>query len=127
MYCADGMQGAAASLGSALLVLAQPLPARLPEIVGLATELVENAHRLREALVAGDLAQVGACLSIYWNQKKSMAGALDTAIVVTRVLTLPGNAHTGGAEPAEVTAMIERLKADIYGCALGGAGGGGTS
>jgi len=78
--------------------------ARLPDIVQLTSELVDNAQRLREALLAGDLPTVGACLGTYWSQKKAMAG---------------------GAEPDEVTAMIASVKDRIYGCALGGAGGGG--
>lgn len=44
----------------------------------LTADLVSNAHRLRAALLAGDLPAVGACLSTYWTQKKAMAGTHAT-------------------------------------------------
>jgi galactokinase/mevalonate kinase-like predicted kinase len=45
--------------------------------VRLTADLVSNAHRLRAALLAGDLPAVGACLSTYWTQKKAMAGTYE--------------------------------------------------
>lgn len=47
---------------------------RLPEMVALTGKLVENAHQLRRALLDANLPAVGACLGLYWSQKKAMAG-----------------------------------------------------
>ena len=100
----------------------------------LTADLVSNAHRLRAALLAGDLPAVGACLSTYWTQKKAMAGTHATQKRKLPALRVDGwlalivfTPFPGGAEPAEVTAMIECVRDCIYGCALGGAGGGGAS
>lgn len=63
-----------ASVLITLSLILTRLLSRLPDIVQLTSELVDNAQRLREALLAGDLPTVGACLGTYWSQKKAMAG-----------------------------------------------------
>ena len=72
-------------------------------IVANVDALVANAHTMREALLAGDIAAVGASLSAYWEQKKLMCDA----------------------EPAAVTRMLAKLRPLIHGATLCGAGGGG--
>ena len=59
---------------------------------------------MTSAIASQNPASVGACLDVYWGQKKRMA------------------AH---AEPAEVTAMLVALRPHVYGASLCGAGGGG--
>ena len=78
--------------------------ARLPEIVSTARDLTDNAVHAAEALCAGDLARVGACLSAYWKHKKTMAD---------------------GCEPDFVREMIAGFADLIHGASLAGAGGGG--
>jgi len=72
-------------------------------IVANVDALVANAHTMREALLAGDIAAVGTSLSAYWEQKKLMCDA----------------------EPAAVTRMLAKLRPLIHGATLCGAGGGG--
>jgi len=78
--------------------------ARLPEIVSTENDLVLNAQDAAVALKNGDLVEIGKCLSLYWEQKKTMAA---------------------GCEPAFVREMIFALSDMIYGASLAGAGGGG--
>ena len=63
--------------------------------------LLANAAQARAAAEAGDLARLGACLSLYWEQKKIMAD---------------------GGEPAAVTIMMDALRAAdlVHGLTLGG-------
>ncbi len=78
--------------------------ARYPEIVGLVEDLTANAYYMKECLESEDLEGVGFCLNTYWDQKKQMAS---------------------GAEPHNVTQMIDVIRPYVYGCSLTGAGGGG--
>ena len=68
----------------------------------LTDELIENAERMKKAIIEEDLPAFGHCVTTYWEQKKRMAQ---------------------GAEPLLVTRMIERLKEAVHGYTLGGAGG----
>lgn len=77
---------------------------RMPEICGNVRGLVANAEAAAEAIRAGDLAGLGACLSAYWEQKKVMAP---------------------GCEPRAVAELRERLAPGLLGFSLAGAGGGG--
>ena len=79
---------------------------RLPEVVRAVQGMLANAAQARAAAEAGDLARLGACLSLYWEQKKIMAD---------------------GGEPAAVTIMMDALRAAdlVHGLTLGGGGGGG--
>jgi len=67
--------------------------------------LRENAEACAQALLDGDIEQVGKCISTYWEQKKCMVG--------------------GGVEPAVCSQTLALVKADLYGATLAGAGGGG--
>ncbi len=78
--------------------------ARSPEIVELVENLTTNAYQARECLEREDLEGVGRCLDTYWSQKKKMAS---------------------GAEPQNVTQMMNAIRPYLYGCSLAGAGGGG--
>jgi fucokinase len=66
--------------------------------------LRSNAVHMAAALVGQDLAAVGHALDVYWQQKQGMAPM---------------------AEPPEASAIISALRANIHGCSLAGAGGGG--
>ena len=79
---------------------------RLPEVVQAVQGLLTNAAQARVAAEAGDLARLGACLSLYWQQKKVMAD---------------------GGEPAAVTTMMDALRTSglVHGLTLGGGGGAG--
>ena len=78
--------------------------ARYPEIVGVVDDLTRNAGEMKNYLEKGDLEGAGFSLSRYWEQKKRMAG---------------------GAEPVNVTKMIQSIQPYVYGSSLTGAGGGG--
>ena len=67
--------------------------------------LRENAEACAQALLDGDIEQVGKCISTYWDQKKCMVG--------------------GGIEPAGCSRSLALAKEDLYGSTLAGAGGGG--
>jgi galactokinase/mevalonate kinase-like predicted kinase len=82
---------------------------RTPEIVKCAQQLVDGAHKARDALQKGDVDALGQCLHEYWIQKKHMAG------------------DDIGVEPEVVRRIIQDLKENglICGGSLCGAGGGG--
>lgn len=77
---------------------------RLPVICNTLEGLMANAEAAAEALRAGDLQRLGACLSTYWEQKKQMAP---------------------GCEPPGVAMLRARLGPILLGASLAGAGGGG--
>ena len=78
--------------------------AREPTILQAVRDLRENSVACKEALQRGDLEAVGACLSKYWQSKKTMAPQ---------------------SEPQFVVQMREALGDLILGSSLAGAGGGG--
>ncbi|HQL63936.1 MAG TPA: L-fucokinase [bacterium] len=78
--------------------------ARLPETVHLTDALTENAEHMYKALLDGDLEEMGRVLTVYYYQKKQMAG---------------------GVEPMIVSHMAEILRPYVFGSSLAGAGGGG--
>jgi galactokinase/mevalonate kinase-like predicted kinase len=82
---------------------------RTPEVVQTVKDLVEGAHKARDALQRGDLNCLGECLNAYYSQKKHMAGEYS------------------GVEPELVQRVIEELQQEkaICGASLCGAGGGG--
>ena len=82
---------------------------RSSEIVENVQHLVENAHRARECLLASSLPKLGRVLSLYWEQKKIMAG------------------DESGVEPAVVSQICRELieSGVALGGSLCGAGGGG--
>ncbi|CAE7261491.1 FCSK [Symbiodinium sp. CCMP2592] len=77
---------------------------RVPEICETVKGLVDNAQDCAEAIRAGDVEEVGRCLSRYWAQKQVMAA---------------------GCEPRPVGQLRKILEADLLGFSLAGAGGGG--
>jgi len=74
-----------------------------PAILANVAELVANAGAMEAALLAGDIAEVGACLDRYWAQKKMMCDA----------------------EPEAVSRMLAKVRHLVHGATLAGAGGGG--
>ena len=74
-----------------------------PAILENVRGLVSNAGALEAALLRGDVAAVGACVSAYWEQKKQMCDA----------------------EPEAVSRMLAKLRPLVHGATLAGAGGGG--
>jgi len=77
---------------------------RSKDISELVDGLCQNAHDMQDAIVQGDMSEVGRRLDIYWRQKKMMAT---------------------DAEPRHVTHLINKLKPHVFGLSLCGAGGGG--
>lgn len=75
-------------------------------VAGVVQQIVANTEALATALVNGDIAEAGRCMSCSWELKKRMAP---------------------GAEPPEVTALLETLRGagKLHGASLCGAGGGG--
>ncbi|CAK0814853.1 unnamed protein product, partial [Prorocentrum cordatum] len=78
--------------------------AQTPEITRTVRELVANAEAAADAIRAGDLEKLGACLSAYWAQKRVMAP---------------------GSEPHAIAGLREALSPGLLGFTLAGAGGGG--
>jgi fucokinase len=74
-----------------------------PGVTAAVAGLKQNAEEMAAAVLAGDVAACGACLDIYWAQKKVMCEA----------------------EPASVTRLMGVLRPAALGAALCGAGGGG--
>ena len=81
-----------------------PRYARSPELVQNADNLTANAEACAQAFRDEDLERIGACLNLYWEQKKVMAP---------------------GCEPSFVRAMIDVMAPHAYGQSMAGAGGGG--
>jgi fucokinase len=82
---------------------------RTPEIVETVAQLVQGAAASRDAVLTGDLDALGEYLTVYWRQKKVMAG------------------DQSGVEPAIVGKVLSALHQQelIRGASLCGAGGGG--
>ncbi|XP_074644571.1 L-fucose kinase-like [Tubulanus polymorphus] len=77
---------------------------RSPDIVNTENQLVQTAWDCAKAFEDGDIERIGACMNMYWEQKKQMAT---------------------GCEPATVRTMMNALRPYTYGMSLAGAGGGG--
>ena len=77
---------------------------RLPEIMATTSALKENAYAVGDAVRAGDIAKIGACVSKYWSHKKAMAE---------------------GCEPAFCARILQLCKPLLHGASMAGAGGGG--
>ena len=56
--------------------------AREPSILQAVTDLRDNSYVCRDAILRGDLQAVGACLSNYWQSKKTMAPQSEPKFVV---------------------------------------------
>eukprot|EP00052_Salpingoeca_macrocollata_P027525 m.261724 g.261724 ORF g.261724 m.261724 type:complete len:1098 (+) comp22752_c0_seq2:1934-5227(+) len=78
--------------------------ARTPEIVQNCADLISNAADCAEAVKEQNLAKIGRCLSLYWEQKKIMAP---------------------GCNPEFAQNMMDALQPLVHGQSLAGAGGGG--
>lgn len=78
--------------------------AREPSILDAVRSLRDNSYVCRNAILAGDIEQVGVCLSKYWAAKRVMAPQ---------------------SEPKFVVDIREAVADLIYGSELTGAGGGG--
>ncbi|CAJ1433668.1 unnamed protein product [Effrenium voratum] len=107
---------------------------RAPEICQTVRSLVSNAEQCADALKAGDLQKLGACLSEYWAQKRVMAPGCEPKMV-RPLRDLPGllgfslcGAGGGGfatllfAEGNQLQAVRTALKEmpgleDAYACA----------
>ncbi|KAN0011767.1 hypothetical protein ACTFIU_007334 [Dictyostelium citrinum] len=78
--------------------------AKTQEILSNTESLIQTTQTMKEALIKGDIKEIGTCLLQYWNQKKSMAV---------------------GAEPTRITEIFNLIRDYTYGYSLAGAGGGG--
>jgi fucokinase len=80
---------------------------RSSDIVETVQQLVQGANESVECLRKGDLDSLGSCMSMYWEQKKVMAGP------------------ESGVEPCFVKSLLDllRSKGCIVGGTLCGAGG----
>ncbi|KAK5575878.1 hypothetical protein RB653_007012 [Dictyostelium firmibasis] len=78
--------------------------AKTQEILLNTDALIQTATTMKEALIKGDIKEIGTCLLQYWNQKKAMAV---------------------GAEPTRITEIFNLVKDFTHGYSLAGAGGGG--
>ena len=77
---------------------------RLPEIMVTTAALKTNAFAVADAVRAGDVAAVGACVTKYWAHKKAMAE---------------------GCEPAFCAKILAACEPLLHGASMAGAGGGG--
>ena len=77
---------------------------RLPEIMVTTAALKSNAFDVADAVRAGDIAAIGACVTKYWAHKKSMAE---------------------GCEPQFCARILKLCEPHLHGGSMAGAGGGG--